>query len=98
MSAFKPTGRKIHQVKVPTRSGHWVMRSTRTKDRLRAKAMQRMVDTLGPSDRGAWDLLELVTVEEPKTKKPRKTLPQLFDLWASTAITRHDPMGQPIAP
>jgi integrase len=75
------------------------MRSTRTKDPLRAKAMQRMIDTCGPKDRGAWDLLEQITEDDPKIGRPPKTLPELFDLWASTPVTRFDPAsGEPIAP
>jgi integrase len=98
MTAFRRAGRGVHTVKVPTESGVWVSRSTRTRDRLRAKAMQHMIDVLGPDDRGAWDLVRLVTVNESKTKRPNLTLPQLFDLWASAPVTRHAPDGLPIAP
>lgn len=98
MSAFKRSGRRVHEIKVPTESGAWVMRTTRTRDKQRAKAMQRMIDTLGPTDRGAWDLVRLVTEKDPKTAKPRMTLPQLFDLWVQTPVTRHDGDGAPLAP
>lgn len=98
MTAYKRAGRTIHLINVPTESGEWVQRSTRTRDRLRAKAMQRMIDTLGPGDRGAWDLLRLLTEKDAKTQKPRMTLPQLFDLWVQAPVTRHDAEGAPLAP
>jgi site-specific recombinase XerD len=103
VSAFKRKGRRVRLVKVPTEAGIWIQRSTKTRDPQRAKAMQRMVDTLGPGDRGAWDLLRLVTAKVPTKDastpaRPKMTLPALYDLWASTPITRYDGEGAPIAP
>lgn len=94
MSAYKPKGKRTRKVKVPTRdSRRWVARSTGTRDPQRAKLAQRMVDVLGPRDKAAWDLLELITAV-----KPSHSLAELLELWLSTPVTRHDNEGQPIAP
>lgn len=94
MTAYKPKGKRTRKVKMPTRDGRkWVARSTGTRDPQRAKIAQRMVDVLGPKDKAAWDLLELVTAV-----KPSHTLAELLDLWLSTPVTRHDTHGRLIAP
>lgn len=96
MTAYKPKGKRTRKVKMPTRDARkWVARSTGTRDPQRAKLMQRMVDVLGPKDKAAWDLMETVTAPE----NPTHTLSELFELWLSTPVTRHDPQtGDPIAP
>ena len=66
----------IYYVGVPTRSGRWIKRSTRTRDRAVAKAMARMVDELGHKGRRAWVFLDAVA-------QSKLTIPELYDAFAS---------------
>lgn len=73
MSPHRPKGRTIWRVKVPTRYG-WVDRSTGSRSKSLANAMDRMLAELGPKGGRDWDLLDRV---EAKTL----TLGRLYDAW-----------------
>lgn len=60
MSPFRPKGRTIWRLKVPNRHGGWADKSTGTRDKLTANAMERMVRDLGPQGKREWDLLDAV--------------------------------------
>ena len=72
---YKPTDKTTWYLKLPTRTG-WQSISTGTKDKPTARAMQRMVDELGPQGTRAWDLLDAV-------RERRLTLRALYDHWAA---------------
>jgi len=55
MNAFLPKGRTIYQIKIPTKAGVWIKRSTGLRDQALADAMQAMVDTLWLKQ--AWEVL-----------------------------------------
>lgn len=76
MSAWRPTGRRIFETNVPGRDGTWVKKTTGTRDRVEARAIDAMLAYLGPKPHGveAWDLLEEVT-------EKRWTLPALWQRW-----------------
>jgi integrase len=71
---YKPRDKTAWYLKLPTRTG-WRSVSTGTKDKPTARAMQRMVDELGPQGTRAWDLLDAV-------HDHRLTLRALYDFWA----------------
>lgn len=73
MSPHRPKGRTIWRVKVPTRFG-WVDRSTGSRDKAMAKAMDRMLEDLGPKGKRAWDLLDRVA-------DSTLSLGRLYDAW-----------------
>lgn len=85
MSAFKAKGRKILETKVPRRDGTWVKRTTGTKDKLTARAIDRMIEQLGAQGKHAWDVLEMVTVTPP-----RWTLSELWRRWSAVTTERVD--------
>lgn len=60
MSPFRPKGRTIWRLKVPNRQGGWADKSTGTRDKLTANAMERMIRDLGPQGKREWDLLDAV--------------------------------------
>jgi integrase len=72
---FRRKGRSVFDIKLPTKSGDWVMRSTGTRDPKTAKKFQRMVDELGPEGSRAWELFEAVIGD-------RIGIGHLFDRWA----------------
>lgn len=74
MSAYVPSGRTIHRVKVPRRSGKSFECSTGTRDPNTARKMEAMVAELGAKDLRAWDILDAVTSKRIK-------LPTLWDWW-----------------
>lgn len=74
MTAFRPKGRRVHQLKIGTRDGAWIMRTSGTRDANTAKKMQRMVDELGPRGARAWDVVDRL---EAKTLD----VAALWDLW-----------------
>lgn len=76
MNAFKPKGRTMYEVKVPTSTG-WVKRPTKTRDRNTARKMQQMVDQLGPQGLRAMDVLDAV-------RDCDLTIPALWDRWVAT--------------
>lgn len=82
---FRAKNRRYYEAKVPTPSGAWEKRATGTKDGVRARAMDRMIEELGPAKKGAWDVLERVTCSPPKL-----TLAHLYDRWHATPATKHD--------
>lgn len=59
MSPWKRKGRSIYWLSLPTRHG-WKDKSTGTRDKPTARAMERMLDELGPRGKRAWDLLDRV--------------------------------------
>jgi integrase len=73
MSPHRPKSRTIWRVKVPTRHG-WVDRSTGSRDKSIAKAMDRMLEDLGPRGKRSWDLLDRVA-------DSTLTLGRLYDAW-----------------
>lgn len=73
MSPHRPRGRTIWRIKLPTRYG-WVDRSTGSRDKSMARAMERMLEDLGPKGQRAWDLLDRV---EASTL----SLGRLYDFW-----------------
>jgi integrase len=85
MSAFKAKGRKIRETKVPRRDGTWVKRSTGTKDKITARAIDRMVEQLGPQGKHAWEVLEMVT-----STPARWTLSELWRRWCAVTSDRVD--------
>lgn len=91
-AAFKPKGRRIREVKVPTEKGEWVKRTTSTRDPVIARRMHRMVTTLGPVEKAAWDVLSLVT-----SSPPVLPLSELWKRWCATP-GRTAPDGTPIEP
>lgn len=93
MAAFKAKGRKILETKVPRRDGTWVKRSTGTKDRVTARAIDRMIEVLGPEGKHAWDVLETVT-----STPPRWTLSELWRRWMAVPSRVDETSGDPIEP
>ncbi len=85
MTAFKAKGRKILETKVPRRDGTWVKRSTGTKDKLTARAIDRMIEQLGAQGKHAWDVLEMVT-----STPARWTLSDLWRRWTAVVSDRVD--------
>lgn len=78
MSPHRPAGRTIWRVKVATRHG-WVDRSTGSRDKSTAKAMDRMLEVLGPKGNRSWDLLDRVA-------DSTLTLGRLYDAWRIGAL------------
>jgi integrase len=78
MSPHRPKGRTIWRVKVPTRYG-WVDRSTGSRDKNTAKAMDRMLEDLGPRGKRSWDLLDRIA-------DSTLTLGRLYDAWRIDAL------------
>ncbi|HLQ23574.1 MAG TPA: hypothetical protein VK132_10220 [Gemmatimonadales bacterium] len=56
---YRRKGKPEYYVAAPTRTG-WVKRSTGSIDRGTARAMERMLQALGPRGARAWDLLDAV--------------------------------------
>lgn len=81
MSAFKPSGRTIHHVKVPSVDEQgvttWHKRTTGTRDSNTAAKMTRMVRDLGPSELGA-------TVITDALIAGTLTVPRCWHLWSTT--------------
>jgi integrase len=73
MSAWRRAKRPTWWVKVPTRHG-WVDRSTGSRNKALAKAMERMLADLGPKGKRSWDLLDRVGAGT-------LTLGKLYDAW-----------------
>lgn len=93
MSAFKPARRSVFSTKVPRRDGTWVKRSTKTRDRVTAKKIDRMVEQLGPEGKHAWEILEAVT-----STPPRWTLSALWRRWCVVPPRVDEATGEPIEP
>jgi len=74
MSAFKKKGRTIYDVKIPTRDGEWVMRTTSTRDTVTAKRMQAMVDAIAPKGKRRWALVDALV-------DYRITVPEMYDVY-----------------
>lgn len=74
MTAYIPTGRTIHRVKVPRVSGAPFECSTGTRDPNTARKMEAMLADLGPKELRAWDVLEAITSKRVK-------LATLWDWW-----------------
>src|ERR1043166_5268084 len=70
---FRRNGRPTFYLPVPTRTG-WVQRSAGTLDRGTARAVERMLDALGPKGLRAWDLLDAVLED-------RLSIGRLFDAY-----------------
>jgi integrase len=85
MSAFKARGRRILETKVPKRDGSWVKRSTGTKDKMTARAIDRMIEQLGAKGKHAWEILEAVT-----STPARWTLSDLWRRWSAVTSDRVD--------
>ncbi len=79
MTPFRPTGRLTYRVKVPTRHAGWVDRSTGTRDKATAKAIDRMLEELGPRGKRAWDLLGAVVAD-------KLSLARLYDAYATRSL------------
>jgi len=75
---FRRGTRQAYYLYFPTRTG-WVQRSTGTADRSTARAMERMVEALGPKGSRAWDLLDAVV-------DGRLPIGRLFDAWRMNAL------------
>lgn len=93
MAAFKPKGRKTFETKVPKRDGTWDKCSTGTRDRVTARAIDRMIETLGPRVKEAWEILETVT-EKPQ----RWSLPELWRRWCAVPTRLDESTGEAIEP
>jgi integrase len=76
-AAYTRKGKTIKTVKVPTRSGSWVQRTTSTRDPVTAERMQRMITDLGTYGERAWDIFDRV-------EKRSLSIPALYDLWVET--------------
>jgi len=70
---YRRSGLPYYYIAIPTRTGS-CKRSTGTTDKGTAKAIERMLEDLGPRGRRAWDLLEAVTDR-------RLDLGTLYDAW-----------------
>jgi integrase len=92
-AAFKGRGRRIYEAKLPTETGEWPKRSTGTRDPVRARDIQRMIDALGWEGRRAWDVLSTVTATPA-----RFTLGELYDHWQATPARTNPRTGLPIEP
>lgn len=79
MSPWRSEGRKVYKLRVPTPHGGWVVRSTGTTHGPTARAMQRMLATLGPRGQRAWDLLRAVVDR-------RLTVARLYDAYQENAL------------
>jgi integrase len=73
-AAFKPKRRTIHVVKIRSRAGKWIAKTTGTRDPITAKKMQAMIDVLGPTGERAQDILDAVI-------SGRTSVPALYDMW-----------------
>src|SRR4051812_39330919 len=73
VSIYKRFHREAWFVSVPTSSGR-VKRSTGTTHRSTARAMDRMLESLGPNGQRAWDLLDRIAANT-------LTVGQLYDAW-----------------
>lgn len=93
MAAFKAKGKKVLETKVPRRDGTWAKRSTGTKDRVTARAIDRMIEVLGPEGKHVWDLLETVT-----STSPRWTLSELWRRWLAVPPRIDETTGDPMEP
>jgi integrase len=71
MTVYRKTGATVFTVAVPTRTGV-VKRSTGTADRSTARAMDRMIEELGPRGRRDWWALDLLASK-------RLTVAELYD-------------------
>lgn len=91
-AAFKPKGRRVREVKVPTEAGVWIKRTTGTRDAVIARRIHRMITTLGPAEKAAWDVLRRVT-----SKPPTLTLAELWKRWNATP-GRFDADGKAVEP
>lgn len=74
MTIYRPAGRKIYTIKVPTAAGEWLPYSTGTKNLATARRMERMVEHLGPRGERAWDALAVVHTNI-------HSVPSLYDLY-----------------
>lgn len=72
--AFKPKGRTIHEVHVPTWDGGSVKRTTGTRHAGTARAMHALVRELGPRGRRRRALIDAITA-----KPPRLSLAEVYD-------------------
>lgn len=81
MTPFRPRDHRTWRVKIPTRHGSWRDRSTGTRDKATANAMQRMVTELGPQGKRAWDLLEAVLAGQ-------LSLGRLYDAYRDNQLDR----------
>ena len=70
---YRKRGKPEWYVAVPTRNG-WIKRSTGSTDKATARAMERMVQGLGPQGARAWDLLDAVVARA-------LSLGELYDAW-----------------
>lgn len=75
MSPYLKAGKKTYTLYVPTPSGA-VKRSSGTRDKATARAMERMVQDLGPQGKRRWDLLGPVI-------EGRVSLAQLYDAYVA---------------
>lgn len=80
MMVFRRRGRPTFYVRLPTRTG-WERRSTGTADRATAKAIERILEDLGPRGKRAWDLLDAV-------HEDTLSLGELFDAWRMDDLER----------
>ena len=79
MMVYRRKDRSAWFIAVPTADGGRVKRSTGTAHRPTARAMERMLEELGPRGRRAWDLLERVA-------SGALALPVLFDAYAQNDL------------
>jgi hypothetical protein len=79
MMVYRRKGRSAWFIAVPTAAGGRVKRSTQTSHRPTARAMERMLEELGPHRKHAWDLLERVA-------DGSLSLPVLFDAYAANDL------------
>ena len=78
---YRPAGRKLWWVAVPTQASGRVKRSTGTSDEPTARSMETMLYELGPRKQRAWDLLARV-------EDGTLTLAALYDAWSRNDLAR----------